>query len=326
MLGVDGGNTKTVALVADETGRIVGYGRGGCADISAGPTEAPALAEIERAATAALTMSRAALDRVAVRYYCLAGADWPDDYEFLEESLSRTSGASRVIVANDALGALRAGSPDGTGVVVTCGTGVAAAARNAEGDYWHTGFWAEPLCGVELGRRALRAVYRAELGIDPPTRLTQAVLTAFGRTDVESLLRGLEGRQATRPSTRKLSQLAPLLLDAAADGDQLAIRIVTEHGALLAEYAKAAARRVGLDASRCTLVLNGGIFRHRSSIMRSSVLEALGRDAHSEPASASHEPAVGALLLALEEHGVEVDDRVMHAIEASLPPTELYAS
>ncbi|HET8986619.1 MAG TPA: hypothetical protein VFN03_12765 [Trueperaceae bacterium] len=95
----------------------------------------------------------------------------------------------------------------------------------------------------------------------------------------------------------------------------------------MADYAKAAARHVGLDPIECTLVLNGGVFRHPSDMQRVAVMQALGRRAtgNQRPA-ASHEPAVGAVLLALEVHGVVVDAAVMLAIEESLPPAEVYAS
>lgn len=323
VLGVDGGNTKTVALVATEVGRIVGYGRGDCGDISAGPSEESALTEIARAVDQALSMAGVSRGALAVSYYCLAGADWPEDYAFLEERLGRAGGPGRVLVANDALGALRAGSPDGTGIVITCGTGIAAAARNSDGVFWHSGYWAEPLCGVELGRQALKAVFRAELGIDRPTLLTAAVLSAFGKTDVTELLHGLEGREAIKPTTRQLARLAPLVLDAAATGDASSVRIVMAHGIALGEYAEAAARMVDLDPAACTLVLNGGVFRHRSALLRSAVLERLGRV---DAVSPSHEPAVGALLLAVEAHGAAVNDDVMRAVERSLPPIELYSS
>lgn len=327
VLGVDGGNTKTVALVAKTSGRIVGYGRGGCADISAAPTEEPALAEIDRAVGAALAMAGTRHDSITVGYFCLAGADWPDDHAFLEDSLRRTYDHGRMFVANDAFGALRAGSPDGTGVVVTCGTGVAVAARNQAGEFWHSGFWAEPLCGVELGRQTLRAVYRAGLGIEPPTALTAAVLTRFGKPDEEQLLRGFEGRNVAPPTTAQLAALAPLLLDVAEAGDETAGRILREHGTTVAGYARAAAQRLGLDPATCTLVLNGGVFRHESTRLRSAILDGLGRRTGAAAAQdGGHEPAVGALLLALEAHGVRVGEQVMRELEASLPPAELYAS
>ena len=54
ILGVDGGNTKTIALVARTDGSIVGVGRGGCGDIYGAAGPAGATAEIERAVLAAL--------------------------------------------------------------------------------------------------------------------------------------------------------------------------------------------------------------------------------------------------------------------------------
>ena len=39
VLGVDGGNTKTIALVAALDGTILGAGRGGCGDIYNAPIE-----------------------------------------------------------------------------------------------------------------------------------------------------------------------------------------------------------------------------------------------------------------------------------------------
>ena len=55
ILGVDGGNTKTIALVARIDGTIVGAGRGGCGDIYGGAGPSGAIAEIERAVLGALT-------------------------------------------------------------------------------------------------------------------------------------------------------------------------------------------------------------------------------------------------------------------------------
>ena len=58
ILGVDGGNTKTIALVARMDGTVVGAGRGGCGDIYGAAGPAGAIAEIERAVLAALVRTR----------------------------------------------------------------------------------------------------------------------------------------------------------------------------------------------------------------------------------------------------------------------------
>jgi N-acetylglucosamine kinase-like BadF-type ATPase len=43
LLGVDGGNTKTIALVARSDGAIVGAGRAGCSDVYGAASEEAAL-------------------------------------------------------------------------------------------------------------------------------------------------------------------------------------------------------------------------------------------------------------------------------------------
>ena len=129
VLGVDGGNTKTLALIAREDGVILGSGRAGCGDIYGATSPAAAIIEIERAVNTALAEACIPPTELTTSVFSLAGADWAEDFAFLEDAM-RTRGYGRnMMVVNDAMGALRAGSPDGTGVVVACGTGAAIGAR-----------------------------------------------------------------------------------------------------------------------------------------------------------------------------------------------------
>src|SRR4051812_23234 len=122
-LGVDGGNTKSLAIVADLDGRVLGTGRSGCGDIY-GTTPEAALAELDRAISAALEAAAVRPEHVAAAGFSLAGADWPEDFTFLgAEMRGRVGDAAKTVVVNDAIGALVAGTPEGDGVAVVCGTG-----------------------------------------------------------------------------------------------------------------------------------------------------------------------------------------------------------
>jgi N-acetylglucosamine kinase-like BadF-type ATPase len=176
ILGVDGGNTKTIALIARSDGTVVGVGRAGCSDIYTNPEADIPLAELESAVAQAYARAGLAVGSVGVGGFSLAGADWPEDYTFLETAMLQRGLARRAVVVNDAVGALWAGAPSGAAVGVACGTGAAIAARSPAGRVWHTSWWQEPQGAHQLGVRALRAVYRADLGIGPPTTLTAAVL------------------------------------------------------------------------------------------------------------------------------------------------------
>src|SRR5712691_2248936 len=142
LLGVDGGNTKCVALVARRDGTIVGAGRAGCSDIYAVDDPATALAEIDLAVSSALASAGASTDDVEAAGFSLAGADWPEDHDFLRDELSRRlPRVGHLEVVNDALGALRAGASDGVGLAVVCGTGGCVGARSPDGRAWHSSWW-----------------------------------------------------------------------------------------------------------------------------------------------------------------------------------------
>ena len=323
VLGVDGGNTKTVALLARLDGRIAGAGRGGCGDIYGGVSAGVALASIEEAVNGALRQAGARPEAIEAGVFSLAGADWPEDFDFVRTEMRKRSFGANVIVINDAVGALRAGSPDGTGVVVVCGTGAAIGARSVSGAVWHTSFWQEPQGGRQLGDKTLRAVYRAELGIDPPTALTARVLQFFGQSSVEEVLHLFTARLGKRPSN--VDGLARIVMDEAGRGDATAHKIVGEHGSALGDYALAAARRVGIEGTPFTLALAGGVLRHPAPLLGVALVARVRTTSpEARVVNSRFEPAVGALFLALEAAGVAVDDALIARLIPTLPPRSLF--
>lgn len=324
VLGVDGGTTKTVALVALPDGDVVGAGRAGGSNIYCQHPQV-AFRNVERAVLAALDPVGMRPADLATAVYSMSGADWPEDFDFIRNEMLNRGLGRRIVVVNDAVGGLRAGSPDGSGVAVVCGTGAAVAARTQDGEVWHTSFWQEPGGAEELGAKMLRAVYRAELEIDPPTRLTERVLHFFGITEVEDVLRLFTARVGTPPTN--VGALARVLLDEVDLGDPTARRIAEEHGAALGDYALAAARRVGIEGEKFPLVLAGGVFRHACGILVDSLVERVRAGSTDAWAVRSrYEPVVGALLLSLEEAGVVIDEPLLSRIAVTLPEHELFVT
>ena len=325
VLGVDGGNTKTLALVAREDGLILGTGRAVCGDIYGAVSPEAAIAEIERAVEAALKEAAVEPAKLSVSVFSLAGADWPEDFKLLEDAMRERGYGQRIIVVNDAMGALRAGSPDGNGVVVACGTGAAVGARHPDGRIWHSSFWQQVQGADELGSRALRAVYRADLGIDPPTLLTERILVAFGVHNVEEILHRMTGRDI--PQSKNRRDLVRPLFDAADAGDATARQIVISHGKALGDYAIVAAQRVGLLGEPFILVLTGGVLRHPSPLLREALIERVQRAAADVHAIQSRfEPAAGAVLLALDSMHIVADATLLERLESTLPGAAFFAT
>lgn len=324
VLGVDGGNTKTIALVATCDGCIVGSGRGGNSDIYGAGSPEAALLQIDAAVNVALNAAGLTPTGLAAASFSLAGADWPEDFALLRAALTERGFTRNLDVVNDGLGGLRAGSPDGTGVAVICGTGVATGARAPDGRLWWTSYWQEPQGAHQLGQEALRAVFRAELGLTPPTTLTGRVLRFFEVDSAEAVLHRLTGRNQ-HPA--RVDRLAPVLLDEAAAGDPVAQGIVHRHGAALGDYALVAARKVGLDRGPFNLVLSGGVLRHPTHLLRDALIARVSAEVPGvRPLNSRFEPAAGAVLLALDATGHTVDEVVLHNLAASLPQAELFST
>ena len=320
-LGIDAGNTKTIAIVARTDGKIFGWGRSGCGDIYGTSPEAAFDAQAS-AARDALTMAGVAREDVQTVVLSAAGADWPEDFVTIRDGAVAHGISPAPIVYNDAIGGLRAGSPDGTGVVIVCGTGTAIGARSREGRIWHTSFWQGPQGGVELGRLMLSTVVRAELGLEPPTSLTQALLAHWRVDDVEAALHLFTAHGKPHPPIKPLSKL---LLDVAAQGDVTANKIVVGHGRALADYALVSARNVGIDAAPFYLVLAGGVLRHPSSLMRDAIVERVQESLpNAQPVHAAFEPAVGAAMLALEAASINITDDVKTNLRATAPHSVLF--
>ncbi len=321
VLGVDAGNTKTVALVASEDGEVLGWGRGGAGDIYGSETRA--VQEVRRAVDAALARAEVGVRNVSASCFSLVGADWPEDFAFWRRELGTWDFEYPPVVVNDALGALRSGSPH-FGVAVACGTGAAVGARGMRGA-WHSSFWQLTGGGFELGERALRAIYLSHLGLVPPTRLTERVLSHFGLENTEALLHAFTAR--SRTLLGRSSELAPLLLDEAAR-DAVAEGIVTQQGAALGGYALVAARKVGLGAADAfPLVLTGGVFRHASSLLQDALVAQVRSELpEAEVVRASVEPVVGATLLALEETRPTVALEVAQNLRKTAPPLTFFAT
>lgn len=319
VLAVDGGNTKTLALVAALDGTILGRGRSGCSDIyntfsmaSYGQEALDlALANLEQAINDALDAARVKAQDLLVGVFNLAGADWPEDFALLRAAMQTRGFGQTIIVQNDAFGVLHTGHADPMGVSILCGTGAAVGARGPGGRSWHASYWLDTGGSIDLGRKTLELVYRSALGLAAPTTLTGRVLDLFQVETVEDVLHRLTGRETRKLHIRQIDRLAPALLDEAHAGDSLARGLVREHGNALGLYANVAARRVGLTDSAFPLVLAGGVLRHPSPLLADAIVEAVRAASPAvQPARAPFEPVVGVLFSALAAAGVQLDTRL----------------
>jgi N-acetylglucosamine kinase-like BadF-type ATPase len=320
-LGVDAGNSKTAALVCDESGRVLGTGRAGCGDIYGAGVELAVdavLAAVDQALTAA-GGGPADVERAAFR---MAGVDWPEDHELWTGTIrDRLPGLGSYSVANDGFAAIRCGEASGVGVAVVAGSGSAVVGRGPSGDEWSMSFWIEGGMGAGgLVGDALHAVYRAALGLGPATVLTSRLLAYFDHADVERLLHGFTRRDG-RHGGPYIAAAAPHVTQAAADGDAVAVDIVADHAGRYADYASIVATRVGFDAEAgpVPVVLAGSVLEAPGSPLVDAIRPALAsRFAAADIRLARMPPVGGAALDALAEAGIALTPDVVAAVSESV--------
>ena len=296
VLGIDGGGTGTVALLADPAGGVIGRGEAGPSNMQAVGAVA-ALAALDAATAAAF--AAAGRPRRTVRAACLglAGAGRADDQTVIRDWAERTGLAASLRVTGDA--DLLLAAAGGWGVAVIAGTGSIAHARSPDGRTARAGGWGYLLgdegSGYAIAVAGLRAAARSADGRGRTTVLTERLLAALGLSRPEELV-GAVYRDASRA---RLAALAPVILDVAAAGDPTADEIVRTAVGELADAVAAAARSLGFGPT-FPVALAGGLLVSSASY-RKRFLAALGEcDLRAEPATVVTEPAEGAVQLASE--------------------------
>jgi N-acetylglucosamine kinase-like BadF-type ATPase len=321
VVGVDGGTTKTIALVADSQGRILGAARGAGSNWSGPDVEVP-MAVVVATVREALQQAGLSGDQVAAAVFCLAGADWPEDHERRQAYLSAQGIGRRVVVKNDSFGGLRAGTSQPYGVVIAAGTGVNAAAIAPDGREWAFGYYAEHGGAATIAEEATWAVLRADDGRGRPTALTAVVLNRMGYATPEDMLRA---RVAGEIDRGRYLSLCPLVFETADSGDEVAAGLIVGEALALAEYATALIRRFDMARLAFDVVLAGSVFKGQGPLLVDTITQAIHQVApRARIVRARFESVVGAVLLAYDALGIPVSDAMYADLAETAPGSEFY--
>jgi len=255
VVGVDGGGTRTRAVVLDVLGEEIGRaeGPGGVVTL-----DAPEVAV--RAVTAAVEAAVRQTGRqlpVAVLWAGLAGAGGEACRRRVTTELHRAGLAARVVVGTDADAAFAAAFEEGPGILLIAGTGSIAVGRLEDGTGVRVGGWGRTIgdegSGYAIGVAALQAVMRAQDGRAPPTALTEPILAWCDVADPFGLVHWID-----RASKAEVAALVPIVARAADEGDESATEVLAEAVVALEKHVAAMLGREGWPA-RVPLVLWGGL-------------------------------------------------------------------
>jgi len=299
VLGIDGGASKTHAVLVDEKGKVQGVGHAGSSNWESVGLDG-AQAAFEQAVREAVANAGIARTDIAAAGYGLAGLDWPSDEDRLGPVIDTLGLSGPRQMVNDAFLPLRAGTANGVGLGAIAGTGTCVVGRNRAGELarsFGAGYPFTDWGGAgDIAGGAIHAIAAAYKGLGPETALAERMVAATGCADVDELMEGL-----MRWEIQIGSKFAPQVFEAADAGDAPAQDLIRRAGTTIGANAVAVARRLGLLDVPFPLVTAGGVFSSQNKLLNDSLLEAMhAQGAQVELRYWEAPPVVGAVLLGLD--------------------------
>ena len=301
LLGVDGGGSKTVAWLSQ-------YSRGdnslsdpveGIAGAS-NPRVAglePAMQQVHLATKRAFAVAGRPMSPVSSACLAIAGAD-RDDARAGIEAWARQHHLSAVLtVCNDAE-PLLACLPERCGIALIAGTGAFAYGRDAAGQVARAGGWGyrfgDEGSGYALAVAGVAAALRYADGRERFTQLLEAILAHFHVQNPRDLIEHLYAPEFDR---RAVAQLAPLVLDLADQGDEVASGIRQRAASELCQLVLAVQRALQLPGPVLHIALSGSVLIQGESL-RHALLDDLLSAGFEPEVTGVPMPVAGTLLIA----------------------------
>lgn len=302
-LGVDGGGTKTHAVLIDEDKNILGEGITGAGNpLRVGVENAikNIFSAIEKASDAA---NRSKIDIVSAQIG-LAGVRREDLRYLIRNRFKELLRVRKVEVTTDAEIALYAATEGKEGLVIIAGTGSVCMGRNSKGEMASAGGWG-PLAGDEGGgagiaRRALQTIAKSSDGRGKPTKLSDYAVDYFRAGRLEDLAVAIYAPQV---DNARIAGFAQFVSQAATEGDEVAIEVLTEAGRELGLAASAVIQKLKMQKRKFPIGKVGSVFKSEELITK-PLLEKVNEIAPKAFMSETQKsPAYAAALMALQNYG-----------------------
>ena len=297
-LGIDVGSSKTHALIVDEIGQCVGFGKSGGGNHQNAGYER--LSDVLHESFAqAREMSGVEAASITGAGFGVAGYDFPSDRDRHLQAIASLGLACPMEVVNDGLNGLLAGATHGIGVNVTAGSSNNCRGRGKDGKEGRivgNGIMFGEFGGAyEIAARGLQMVNYAWIKRIPPTALTQIYIEALGAKDEADLVAGLSNSQY-----HLFPSLAVKVIDAARDGDSAACEVMKWAGEELGWLAVSVARQIEMQDDEVEIIQSGSVFQAGDIITNPMKELVLTHCPKARLIQLEGPPVVGAVILGME--------------------------
>jgi N-acetylglucosamine kinase-like BadF-type ATPase len=301
-LGIDTGGTKTHALIATETGEVIGFGLGGPGNHEGVGYEGVTRAILESSGQA-LMQAGLTIDQISGAGFGVAGYDFPCERQATLDAIFPLQLSGPLEVVNDVVIGLIAGAQDGWGIVIDSGTGNNVRGRDRTGkEGWVTG------CGDTFGEyggagdilaRAVRMVSYHWSSRGPATALSEAFVQLVGARDLTNFIEGIAQGFYTLSADN-----ARLVFEVARQGDMVARHVIRWNAIELGETANAVIRQLQLQNEPLDVVLIGSVMKGGALFTRPLQTRIRKFAPQARFTWLQVPPVTGAVLLGMEQVGL----------------------
>lgn len=301
VLGIDGGGTKTLCLLADADGNILARREGGATNPHVVGIEAAAR-HLFKLIHEACEDARCETEELRSAVLGLAGAGRESDRRNLRETLGSLFAESgsrglQIAIETDARIALEGSFAGGPGVVIIAGTGSIVIGKTQRDDVVQVGGWGRILgdegSGYAIGCEAVKALALHMDGRGEATKLREVFARRFNWETRDQII------AAVYKEKFDLASLAPVVFETALANDVVSQRILQRAAALLVEQASHVIKKMGV-LRKIGLVMAGGLIDHPTAyanVLHMKLIKLLPQVDIRPPV---HSPAQGAVLMALD--------------------------
>lgn len=302
-LGIDVGSSKTHAIIADETGRCLGFGKawgGNHQGVGYDGLENV----LKLSFDGAREMSGVDIANIVGAGFGVAGFDFPSDREKHLLAIATLGLSCPVEVVNDGVNGLLAGATRGIGVNVTSGSSNNCRGRNKNGKegriVGNGSTFGEYGGAIEIVQRGLQMVNHAWIRRIPPTALTNIFLEAMDAKDELDLMEGLSNEQYHLFPFHALK-----IIEAAKAGDSAAQEIIQWAGEELGWLAVSVARQIEMDNDEVEIIQSGSVFETGEIISDPMSSIVMAHCPKAKLIRLDGPPVVGAVILGMEQAGFD---------------------
>ena len=306
-LSIDGGGTKTKAVLIDENYTVLyddTFGR--CNYVVSGKEVITEI--LEGILSGIEVMTGLKQTDISQAFFAVAGFnDIPEDVEIIENMVATAFPNLKITLGNDTENALVGSLGGKDGINIVCGTGSIGLGVNEKGEYirsggWHHLFGGDEGSGYWIACKLILNYTRQSDGRDKKTLLYEYMNDKYDLKDDSDILKLII--YEWEESREKIAGLAKEVYELAKLNDEVATNIYKNAAKELADIAIAIKKQIANDSEEVLVSYSGGVFNAEHYIL--VPFEEILKQNNMKLVKPLYSPVVGGLIIATKLDGVVI--------------------